>query len=393
MPTTVGPNTYGEENLVFGYDLGDVSNSYKGEPTTNLITHVLPNGNWNTNGAGVIITQNYGYDHNGVLRSSKIMDNPSSGNSSFAYTSAFNVSAGTYTFSAMVKTSSANASSNSEMTLYNMNPITQLGSFSFTNLTPGVWTKVSVTGTLASGTTHIAPHFYSLAGDGTNFIEVVDVQLEQKSHATPFAGANGTRSATQGLLDLTGNSTINLSNVSFDSNAQMTFDGTDDIITIPSATWNILTAHTLEAVFKANGTGFSGYHVMFQKEGGYSGGAVYGLRAANAGGYLSAMICYDAQSASQNNLFSSTTVTNGQYYHVVATFDSSYNWKIYINGVLENETTLTGNPYQNSSSISIGRGDSRTMNGDLPIAKIYNRTLTAQEVKSNFNAIKGRFNI
>ena len=39
MPTAVGPDTFGEENLVFGYDLGDVVNSYKGEPTTNLVRH------------------------------------------------------------------------------------------------------------------------------------------------------------------------------------------------------------------------------------------------------------------------------------------------------------------------------------------------------------------
>jgi hypothetical protein len=32
MPTSVGPNTYGEENLVFGFDTGDTVNSYKGQP-------------------------------------------------------------------------------------------------------------------------------------------------------------------------------------------------------------------------------------------------------------------------------------------------------------------------------------------------------------------------
>ena len=240
--------TAGGDSLVFAYDTGDTRNSYIGEPTTNLITHVLPNSNWNTNGSGVIITQNYGYDHNGVLRSSKIMDNPNSGNASFAYTSAFSVSAGTYTFSAMVKTSSTNASSNSSMVLYNMNPITNLGGTSFNSITPEVWTKVSVTGTLASGTTHIAPHFYSLSGDGTNFIEVVDVQLEQKSHATPFAGPLGTRSSTQGLVDLTGNSTIDLANVSFDSNAKIVFDGTDDVITVPMDNLRPTSAITQEVV-------------------------------------------------------------------------------------------------------------------------------------------------
>ena len=48
MPTSVGPNTFGEENLVFGYDLADVSNSYRGEPTVNLISG---GSNW-ANGVG-----------------------------------------------------------------------------------------------------------------------------------------------------------------------------------------------------------------------------------------------------------------------------------------------------------------------------------------------------
>ena len=50
MPTHVGPNTFGEDNLVFGYDLGDVSNSYKGEPTVNLVTNAATfnGGTWYT---------------------------------------------------------------------------------------------------------------------------------------------------------------------------------------------------------------------------------------------------------------------------------------------------------------------------------------------------------
>ena len=37
MPSYSGPNTFGEENLVFGYDTGDAANSYKGEPTENIL--------------------------------------------------------------------------------------------------------------------------------------------------------------------------------------------------------------------------------------------------------------------------------------------------------------------------------------------------------------------
>ena len=401
MPTTVGPNTYGEENLVFGYDLGDVSNSYKGEPTTNYVPSSFNYGLYayasgpidttvlNENNKSITAKR---YTITNAVNTARAAIRPSGLTTEVAYTFSFKWKYnGTTTTSPSLSVSAAKG-----------NPEGGSNNNSFTSQTADTvsigqgWYLTTYTFVFSSNPTGASILTFGInTGGTTSYVgetfDVYEAQFEIKDHRTQYA--NGTRSDTQGLLDLTGNSTINLTNVSFDSNAQMTFDGTDDIIQIPSATWNILTAHTLEAVFKANGTAFSGYHVMFQKEGGYSGGAVYGLRANNAGGNLIAMICYDAQSANQNNLYSSTTVTNGQYYHVVATFDSGYNWKIYINGVLENETTLTSNPYQNSSSISIGRGDSRTMNGELPIAKIYNRTLTASEVKSNFNAIKGRFNI
>ena len=46
MPTSVGPNTFGEENLVFGYDLGDSKNSFPGIPAVNC-AFVPENGyNW-----------------------------------------------------------------------------------------------------------------------------------------------------------------------------------------------------------------------------------------------------------------------------------------------------------------------------------------------------------
>ncbi len=410
MPTSVGPNTKGEENLVFGYDLGDTRNSFKGKPATNILKVLNSQySDYNqtyfkvTNGTHIVDIPTLG------PRTVKYIDvwNDYVGGSGncclglFTFGTSITVTGGTdYMYQIIYKTDTGYTDTNymyhyeygasgylTEYGLHSTSRRTHLGD-GWYHAWGGFTTNASATYT----NTYLFHYEYATL----NRIQVAGVMLTQGTQVIPpdqFIGFEQTRSATQGLIDLTGNSTIDLTNVSFDSNAQMTFDGTDDIINIPAASWNILTTHTLEAVFKANGTGFNGYHVMFQKEGGYSGGAVYGLRALNAGGSLLAMICYDAQAANAKTLASTTLVTNGQYYHVVATFDSAYNWKIYINGVLENETTLTSNPYQNSSSIFIGRGDSRTMNGDLPIAKIYNRALTASEIKSNYNAIKGRFNI
>jgi hypothetical protein len=405
----------GTESLVFTYDTIDTTNSYKGEPTTNLITHVIPNSNWNTNGSGVIITQNYGYDHNGVLRSSKIMDNPNSGNASFAYTSAFSVSAGTYTFSAMVKTSSANASSNSFMVLYNMNPITNLGQTSFAGITPGVWTKVSVTGTLASGTTHIAPHFFSLSGDGTNFIEVVDIQLEQKSHATPFAGPLGTRSSTQGLLDLTGNKTISLSTVSFDSNAQMIFDGTDDTLNIgiPLTDLPALSNFTIDCVVKIdaypaaappNGYGSTTKAGVLVGAAYYSGTALYWY--GNSSGTACTIYAY-IRGADGYRTAGGFNLTPGSYHHLVLVNDySGGSIKLYANGVLNGSAataTQEYNPDLVPTAGNIGISKAQVDGGGtqvysplpclVPITKIYRTALSPNDVLQNFKKYQTRFGI
>jgi hypothetical protein len=191
-----------------------------------------------------------------------------------------------------------------------------------------------------------------------------------------------------------GNSATLINGPTFNSanGGSIVFDGTNDLGEIPANASNILTTLTMEAWFKANGTPSGGYHVLFQKEGGFSGGSVYGLRAIPSSTFY-AMICYDAQSGNENTLSSTTTLTNGIWYYVASTFDSSYNWKIYINGVLENSSTLSAVPFQNSSVIRVGLGDSRYTNGNIATVRVYNQALTPTQILQNYNATKTRFGL
>ena len=74
--------------------------------------------------------------------------------------------------------------------------------------------------------------------------------------------------------------------------------------------------------------------------------------------------------------------------------------KLYVNG----EPTGTTRAYSAGSTgilkdlngVTIGGNFNSSQpyfNGDIPIAKIHNRALTAGEVKQNFNAYKNRFDI
>jgi len=107
MPTSVGPNTFGEENLVFGYDTGDSVNSYKGEPTTNINNSSdraqgisIPVGNRNFAGITVTETANYYYsvERPHVLRLVCTVTG-SNGYKEFAQQSSGNTSGNTYIYS------------------------------------------------------------------------------------------------------------------------------------------------------------------------------------------------------------------------------------------------------------------------------------------------------
>jgi hypothetical protein len=71
--------------------------------------------------------------------------------------------------------------------------------------------------------------------------------------------------------------------------------------------------------------------------------------------------------------------------------------KLFINGELDSTFNLTKTVKYTNRPIVSGRWDYQHNNyyfeGDIPIGKYYNKTLTAQEVQQNFKAYKNRFNI
>lgn len=86
------------------------------------------------------------------------------------------------------------------------------------------------------------------------------------------------------------------------------------------------------------------------------------------------------------------------WYQVVFTFTSG-SQVCYINTAVAGTGTTTGTVATNAGGMSIGAygGYSGThsyyYNGDLAIAAVYNRVLSAAEVTQNFNAIRGRFGL
>ncbi len=202
-------------------------------------------------------------------------------------------------------------------------------------------------------------------------VKVADVQFTWGSHAAQFSSTYE-RTATQGLIDRTGTSTIDISNVSFNSNAQMTFDGTDDYLDcgdigissskVTFAAWIKFSGSSTEHIIDASGNAchlsiLSGNKPYFYNGSTYHTGA--------------------------------DTITNGVWYYLTGVQSDTND--IYINGVLSN--SINSNVNISVSTVNIGRWQNggRYFNGDIASAQIYNRALTAAEVLQNYNATKGRF--
>src|SRR6056300_882713 len=250
------------DGLVFMYDTGN-RKSYPGEPTTNYGPASF--GDWGTESTAERIAT--GNTFNGqptyncrtvVGQSYRGIEKTISGLRTAAGSS------GTVTMSCMVR--------NNNSTSYSMFAYIGHDFTSTRNIAANSdWQKVQWTVNQSSMNNDYV-EFRPYTNNASIYLEMTMPMVEvNKGHATQFV--DGTRSATQGLIDRTGNTTIDLSNVSFDSNAQMTFDGTDDYGTITDSTlFDFGTGNfSMEAVVK--GTNTSNYRAIFYHH--YNSGFVY----------------------------------------------------------------------------------------------------------------------
>jgi hypothetical protein len=375
---------------VFAYDTGDTRNSYRGEPTVNGVGNLnsynpLDLYTWAPNGN----TSTWSRDTSAPLSPVKgiPLKEISSGTDSYSDTyngSADNIIAAssgqTWTVSVYAL---AAAGTNIQVWIFGANSSGNYIELDYNGFTAtGVWQRISVTMTFSNGSTaYIQARVATSTNGGVIWWD--GLQVEQKSYPTQFV--NGTRSATQGLLPIVGNSTIDLTNVSFDSNAQMTFDGTNDYINIPSSNVFDTQTVTVEVIVKPYSTSQNGF--WFEK------GAVntqYSLfmegsniqwRTAFGGTYNSL-------------LFGSSNMTANAWNHVVGTYTAG-DKRVYLNSTLMNSNNLnvTLNTNQGNQYIGSYNSNGYFYNGEIAVVKIYNRVLSAGEVRQNYLHYKTRFNL
>lgn len=252
------------------------------------------------------------------------------------------------------------------------------GSGGFTSTTTNEWEFVSHQWT-ASNTYSFISYFWPQGSSDIYAIDICDMQVEvNKGHATPFVA--GTRSSTESLKDIARNSTLNVSNVSFNSDGLVTFDGTDDFLSTEQTASELgiyNRSYTMEAVFKLDTT--SGDNMVFgTNQTSTSQGLHLGVRNG---------VVYQGHYGVDR---SAGSVSANTWYHVVWVHTGTQSI-MYVNNSAINSLASHG-PFLGTTDIWIGRHWGY-FNGDIAVARIYDEVFTAADVEKNYRAYKQRFNL
>ena len=396
MATEVGANIV-EEDLTFGFDSGygvaDNATStrfYPGEPTVNYVSDSPTQGGW-SGGIDVLDSSQKKFK----CHISNFAANPGAGWRAFTWDmnahsgSDVTISLdfetvgpnGTMAWIMVGQTSTYTNNSSGAGQYMGYSATSERTQKTTTSKERVTWTgTIGSTGTASQPSGHIGFTIWinsGVPGNQDAYVIVSNVQIEKKAHATPFV--NGTRSSTASLIDLKRTNDINISNISFNSTGQPTLDGSDDKfnITFPTLSSD---SGSIEAVVARKDETTNSF--IFGEVGGSTNR--YYLRHAGA-------TSYDACRGNPLANASFGVMTQDKLYHLVMTWDLNTVYA-YTNGVLSASSSYT-NPGSDITGGNIGQGAGNYVMADLPVFKVYNKTLSATEIKQNYNAYKKRFDL
>ena len=398
-----GPNTV-KDGLVFGYDTGygvadnsTATRFYPGEATANIFSNPnFANHTDVTVGTTSVIKQDFGDGRIGI-QMIQAGTSDIAGFSMGSYSAP--VSAGTYTWSSFIHSTSTGGKVKAQITVYvngTRHWLTSSNTWTtsvtecshlFIATVANQWHRIENQFTLPTGTlTNLQlGSFYRTTSNFT--IKIANAQLELKSHTTPFV--DGTRSSTASLIDLKKTANIDVSNVSFDSTGQPDFDGSNDYIYIDEDILNV-SSFTVEAIVNITSTGNNNKPIFTC--GNLSSTGIWFFKHRSGLGNRLVMHGYDGVNP-RVDITSTNVVPDAENAYVAVTFNGT-SYQLYINGVADGNS-VSDNAVAASNDNYIGRQSSSGtyLLGDVPVLKIYNKALTATEIKQNYNAYKNRFDI
>lgn len=363
--------------LVFAYDMGNTKKSWKGAPTTNLLTNLANLVSWgNTN---ALITPNAALAPDGTFTANTVTFSSVSPIARvFQDTSVTSVNGVVYTSSIYLK---SNVPATIILSVQRSGPLDVEG---ITCNVTTTWQRFTFTHSgVFTGNTSVRFAIYSYTSDviGPTFY-VWSPQLEVGSFATPFV--NGTRSNTQSIVDMVGGNSITTTSLTYASDGTFSWAaGVDARLQAVSSNFAFGTGDfTLECWIKP--VNFSGYTHMIA----LPDQTVFALKANSADG----VIYFYSPAFTTYGSTAGWTLTANTWNHVIMTRSSSVAY-CYLNGLLIGSKSGFTNSFT-SQVLNIGNGFGNEYTAkSISSVKVYNRALSAAEVKQNYNALRGRYGI
>ena len=410
MPTHSGPNIV-DNGLVLSLDAAD-NNSFRGEPTTNLVTNTPSQNGW----AGTYSL----VDSSSKTFTIKTQQNNSNNTSAWrtwywdvsSYVGSYITISGDIEFVEESNATFLHVSIGQGNTGSFPYHIAGSGTSDRVQISTKPIQKISVSwsGVInATGIVGFTQWIDNVTANGAySILKVSNILIEAKSYKTRFVnGTRGTTVATGGgWKDLSGNNNhgeiVNGVTTSNDQTPQgaLEFDGVDDYIDLtlnnPSGDW----VHSIVfwMMLSDNQSNISTRVDPFQigNSNLQSQYSAMDISNGNVNWYF-----YSNDTRIQSNIFSANN-----WYHISLTYSGGgatiSNKNIYINGLYRDWDITTGNNYGDSLNIatnaqmSIGRDGIRNtayFPGYISLFKIYNRALTATEIQQNYNSQKSRFGL
>jgi len=398
------------DGLQFAYDMGSVR-SWKGKPTTNAIPSpdfdaglTAPYQYVSGTGASIQIVSDPSAPspHKRVLKhinpnASESTTGPHSGASSRLLSAA---SGQTWTGSVYVRTETPGTQL--EMFVFGLN-----ASNSYINFSSGSKTIQPEDGWVLFTKSHTFTD-----ANVTGITTRLDVnnnatvywsnwQLEQSSFATQFV--NGARSNSQSIIDWKGGNDVFISTSSTRinhinaSSFEYVQDGTSSATTSNIAGSNTQTKYTRIVWFKPTVLGSNKY-IMLNSVGNNADMCIH-INNSKVSFHQYTNSNTNGTTSGDFSVDGTTTLVAGQVYCGAIVVDrtlTTNNIKVYLNGELETTgSRQIGN--SGSSGIRFATASSylsgRDYAGEIYAAYHYDRLLTDDEIKQNFNALRGRFGI
>ena len=380
MSVYAGPEIV-SDSLVFAYDMANTQKSWKGAPTTNLAT-----GQTLLNHSLVTLPTFSDAPEKGVGWK-KVTVTATSSNFRMLKMDAFSVAANsTTTYSIEFECSSPEVYLNIDGTGFG----------------GGAWTKIGATRYSRTVTTASAGQAYLFINSNTlnasvNYvIYYKEYQIESGSFATPYVV--GTRSTTQAIVDLTGSNIITANSLTYASDNTFSFVGPNN-----DTLGNYISLGN--PVILNFGTGnFTLSFLTYRTADGYQGGSYVGKGDGTSIGFDFRDGSYFIYGSTGLIASMGFTASNNvwQYHSFVFDRTTSPYITYYRNGIAFASSNVNNSANILSSidttrSLDIGRsqagGPNRYFNGKMPHVQIYNRALSASEIKQNFNATRSRYGI